>query len=169
MAKRYSVSKLASDAKMDPELTLISLWEEGLDYLDSTDHQLNNRDLKLARQALGIAKPRELQISQYWCRLFDISDKELKALMDELDIRMRPGAKRLPKGAIAKLKSEARRRDKPTHVLNEGIGGTKKPVKSSSLEPVVWEPIGKLRELSVISEEDVKSIHEALVPCKVID
>ena len=163
MARRYTVKELAIEAKMDAEVALIVLWEEGLEYLEGTERYINNRDLKKARLSLGIASPRELLFPRYWCSLFEITEDEFKTKLADLNIRMRSGANRLPKGAVAKLKSEARRRDKPTLVLNENKKVQKTKSKPSSLEPVVWETIGKQRELSFITESDVESIHEALV------
>ena len=163
MAKRYTVKKLAIESNVDADEALVLLWEEGLEYVEGADRYINNRDLKKARLALGIAGPRELLHSSYWCRLFGISEEEFKVKLTDLDIRMRPSAKRLPKGAIAKLKAEARRKKKHTLVLNENKKDLQEESNSSDLDPVIWETIGKPRELNMISEAEVESIHEALV------
>ena len=168
MARRHCrVKDLAKEAHTDFDETLVRLWDTGISYVEDINHSIRKRDLNRARRALGVATRRELSSPDYWCQSFNMTEEDFKRLLLDLDINMKVGAKRLPKGAVVKLKAEARRRgaaqilkdvDRPDV---ETLKEEKK--KLEELEDLEWKIIGHPRDIRMIDEEEVAKVHFALV------
>ena len=149
---------------MDLDEVLVRLWDVGLEYAENPNRTIHKRDLARAQRALNIATRKELMSPSYWCHHLDLTEETLMETLAKLEISVRPGAKRLPKGAISKLKNEALSRGKSSvRVLNEHENPNSKTNNGSNLQPVIWEPIGRPRELNMINESEVLAVHEALV------
>ena len=165
MARKHcKVKDLAKEAQMDFDETLVLLWDTGIGYVEDINHSIRKRDLNRARRALGIATRRELSSPSYWCQSFNMTEKDFRQKLLDLDINMRVGAKRLPKGAVVKLKAEARRLG-AIQVLKDIDGSDLEAPKNEEkkLEELEWKIIGQSRDIRMIDEDEVTKIHFALV------
>ena len=159
--KHCRVKDLAEEARMDFDETLVLLWDTGIGYVEDINHSIRKRDLNRARRALGIATRRELSSLDYWCQSFNMTEEDFKNLLLDLGINMKVGAKRLPKGAVVKLKTEAQRRG-ATQILKDIDGPDVEAVKNEK-KGLEWEIIGQPRDMRIIEENEVTKIHFALV------
>ena len=155
---------LAAEARLDLDEALVLLWDAGIQYVEDINHPIRKRDQNRARRALGIATRRELAAPSYWREALGLTEPEFESTLGELGIQMRAGAKRLPKGAVAKLKVEARSRG-AVQVLRELGEPEPAPRRDAPrhLRRVEWKTIGQPRDLRMIEEEEVVKIHFALV------
>lgn len=162
MGRRNSrVRDLAAEARLDLDEVLVLLWDAEILYVQDANHPIRKRDHNRARRALGIATRRELGSPRYWREALNLTAPDFERTLVELGVQVRPGAKRLPKGAVAKLKAEARRRG-AVQVLRELGEPEPKPVRPKP-ERLEWKTIGQPRELRMMEEEEVVRIHFALV------
>jgi death-on-curing family protein len=157
--KRLTVADLAKAADLDLDETLVRLWDAGIDEVEDPRHVIPNAKITLAQRALSLPTGREIGRAEYWREFFGFSPTEFDEMLARLGIHMRPRAKRLPKGAVAMLRREARNRlgkPPPTAVKV----GEQPPPKTP---PLVWNPVGPVRkEIRFLSEEEVVGIHEFL-------
>lgn len=101
-----------------------------------------------------------------------LKEDEFNETLTSLGIKIGHGAKRLPKGAVTKLKSEARKRrvielektrSTPVEQAKTKIE-TKSKVKKDTSQNLSWRIIGKERStLKMIDEDQLMKIHYALV------
>ena len=146
---------------MDFDETLVLLWDAEILYVEDINHSIRKRDLNRARRALGIATRRELGSPSYWCQSFNMTEKDFEETLQDLGINMRKGAKRLPKGAVAKLKGEARRRG--TKQILKDIDEPDEEASKVTQEELEWREIGRSRQIRMLEESEVIAIHFALV------
>jgi len=172
--KRPSIKQLAAEAKIDSEEALIRLWYAGFIDLTVVSDRISGHDLIRAKKVLGIASSIELISFQYWKLHFDLDDKEFGMLLRQLSISINQKAEKLPKGAVAKLKKESRKRANPEYIIDQTQGKEVKQISlsknidkdesysGSSFEPK-WDIIGHQHQLRWLSYDEVLKIHEALV------
>jgi len=158
MARRAAtVRELASQAGADLDETIVSLWDAGIDYVSDPGDLVRSVDLARAKRALGVATPRELRSSGYWSELLGLNDTEFSNVLAELNIVLQPGARQLPKGAVAKLKGHSRGRSvrstKPAAVQ----------AKPENFAPLVWIQRGRERDVRHLTADEVQQIHDTLV------
>jgi death-on-curing family protein len=166
--KRQSVRELAIEVGLNVDEALLKLWEAGVNTVASPSDHLTGERLQSAKQVLGIPTRREITCQEYWQHTLDVTPDELSSLLAGLGTPIRPGTSRLPTGAVAKLKTELRRRAKPPTPERQPAG-TPKPqptqrldARQLSQEPH-WLLVGHERELRMLSYDEVLGIHNALV------
>lgn len=130
--KSTPVHALASEAEIDVPEVLAVLWELGLpDVLESHD-LVPHYHLKRVRAGLGLASLRELRTLSYWTHLLGQSADELRATLLPFSASIKPGAKRLPPGAIKTLRRFA---------FSRGINpSTGKPTDPQAFDPPTRSP-----------------------------
>lgn len=146
---------MAAEASVEVDECLVRLWGAGVESVVDPDDFIPANALKAARRALGLG--REGVTEGYWRDLFGMSAGEFAVLLTTLNIRARPGAKRLPKGAVAKLRAEARRRGVLLSARQEHVAAAPTP----SYFP--WRAVGREADLHHLDAKDVLQIHNALV------
>lgn len=122
---------------------------------------LFGKKLLHAKRILGIPSGNQLASLKYWQTLFSIDEKQLRALLLDLNILMSEKAHKLPQGAIKKLKSEAKKRKN----IHQPIS-TKEylPLEEPSLEILPWRTVGhKEDQILLMDVEEILKIHYALV------
>lgn len=171
--KRLNVKMLAQQAHLDLDEALLRIWDIGIDYIDTGVDSIRNRDLPRIRRALGIPNARQLRSLKYWCKVFALSENELRVLLPEFNIKMSEEASRLPKNAIRKLRRESQRQlpqltlEIASEAIDNQVGYTV-PQKSQKQtivhKSLIWGNIGRIHATSVrlLTEMEVKKIHEAL-------
>lgn len=161
MAKRhYPVKELARDANLSVDDALLRLFDE--DKFASLDESssVENKHLKTAKRLLGIANRSNLTSQEYWQRRLSLDDPDFQILLARLGIVTLPGSRRLPKGAVAKLKTELGRVQsqkinlsrESTHVVAQQI-----------IPEFQWHSVGANRDIRFLSSHVLREIHYALV------
>ncbi|MFC1553382.1 type II toxin-antitoxin system death-on-curing family toxin [candidate division KSB1 bacterium] len=156
---KHTVSNLALEAKLDLDEALVLLWDEGIDQVESPTDTIPKKKVNLARRALGIATKKDFTSPEYWQKIFQTDTNGLREILTSLNIVMRPSVRRMPKGSIAKLKAESRRRGNIADVSEKEVT----PDAVQIPKPLKWEIIGHQRELRMLKLEEVSAIHNALV------
>ena len=187
-AKGVTVESLAKELDSEPDELIVMLWDLGLDDIRSADSQIPPRQVERVRTALGLPTMGEQTRIDYWTSTLDLSRSEFEKLLQELGFKVSAAAKRLPKGALKKL----RRNILSSSSAAEDIARMAAPIDSSqanmeidpsaesptpsSLEPtparsdtsrselptLSWELIGQPREVKFLTADEVLSIHASL-------
>ena len=155
---RPTVAQLAEEVDLDLDEAIVTLWDAGFDELTDPSDVIPAGRVRIARRALGIATPRELMSPEYWRRLLNVEPVDFVRLLDDIGVSMAPGSRRLPKGAIRKLKRVARERLGDVDVLPPPVI---EPA-AVSLPPLQWEPVGHQQTLRHLSADEIAGIHECL-------
>ena len=155
--KRTTVRELATEAGLELDEALITLWDAGFDDIVGPGDLLGRGDANRARRALGLATRRELASVEYWSKL--LAEPNLRELLATLGVPRPFEGASLTKRAIHRLKAEARRRGE---ALSEP-GPTATLVDVIPTPPLVWPTIGHRRDIRHLTEGEVTAIHEALV------
>jgi death-on-curing family protein len=158
--KRATVQQLATEATVDLDEALITLWDAGIDYVNGPGDLLKRGDVNRARRILGLATRRELADPQYWQRVLGIGQAEFDDLLVNLGVRKLPQGGRLPKRAIHRLKGEVRLRGTSPYA---GIDEETIEVEQPKPPLFTWETVGHERELAWLTVDQVRGIHYALV------
>jgi death-on-curing family protein len=162
LARRIgTVGELAQETGLDEDEVLIRLWEAGLDQYTALGNRVPRRDRDAAQRALELPTRKELQNPAYWCRVFDTDDSGLRALLQSIGLPMSPSASALPRGAIAKLRAQARSRcDSPDLRPQQHVVVEREPAAES---PHEWRVIGHRVDRRLLTQEEVEAIHWVLV------
>lgn len=111
MARRtQTVRQLADEVRRDYEEVLLTLWEADIHYLDDIDSMVSSRDMARARRVLGIPSPAELKSTAYWQSTLGMDATTFAAYLESLGIEYSNRARKLPKGALKRLR-QAQARD----------------------------------------------------------
>ena len=143
-------------------------WDHGVDVLSHKD-RVPYRHARRVQRALGVASRKELKSRTYWETLFGIAPPDLLELLESLGTRAEQDNTRLPRGSVARLKTEAKRRG-----INPFTGITHAPPiqrdhptsRDPSERPIKqfeWKHVGHQRPLRLLNEEEVVGIHWSLV------
>ncbi|WP_404311339.1 type II toxin-antitoxin system death-on-curing family toxin [Agrococcus terreus] len=150
---------LAAEAKMEVDDVLLALWDARIEYPVSPDSRIQPADVEAARRACGVASVRDRLTIQYWLDSLDMSRSEFTTWANEHSVRITPDARRLPKGALAKLE-RAR-----GGVLRETAPAARAAVsdhrvESPPLKDLRWWPVGLTRTpMQYLSASEVEAIH----------
>lgn len=165
--RRATVRALAEAAGADLDEALVTLWEEGLEYVASPDDYVVPTDVRKAKRALGLATRAELRSSDYWQSVLAIDHRTVVSLLDASGLALGNDAGRLPRGAVSVLKAEARRRGiNPLTGAMHGhtnIQRKKGVVVREKVPALEWRTPGHEKELSWLTEDQVLAIHFDLV------
>lgn len=159
MVKAVRLSELASEASLELDEALVTLWDGGLESVDGPDSQLGGSDLTRARRLLGIPGPRDLGRCSYWRDVLNMSDQQFLDLTADLGIKCSADARRLPKGAVQKLRRIAAEKSIPVII-------PAKPIVSEELPPepeLQWRCVGRERLFRCLTADELIAIHETLV------
>lgn len=156
MARRaVTVAQLALEADLDLDETVVTLWDAGIDQVETPDDVVVDGDVKRARSALGIDDPRQVRTISYWLERTQLTRSQFAAELAELDIHLGPAVRVLPKGAVRKVRRRFAHTAAP---LPDPEDRDEEPIP-----PLVWGTVGAPREVRFLNEQDVCDIHEALV------
>ena len=107
---RITVQQLASEAELDVDDVLITLWDNSID-VNSPSSAIPKRNANQARRVVGIATRREMSSPKFWKKALRLGDIEFELLLQQLAIPPdAAAAKRLTKKSINKLRAELRGR-----------------------------------------------------------
>ncbi|MEX0873484.1 MAG: type II toxin-antitoxin system death-on-curing family toxin [Actinomycetota bacterium] len=158
--KRRTVRELATEAGCDLDEALVLLWDAGFDYVDDPASYVPKSDLARAQSALGVATRRELRTRAYWRELLDLDDSGLDELLESIGLLPLRDSDNVPRGAISRLKKEARRRQ--LDPLTETSQVQAMPATTPPRHEIVWSPPGHVRNLRYLVAEEIEAIHWAL-------
>jgi death-on-curing family protein len=159
--KRATVQQLAFEAGIELDDALITLWDAGFSYVNSTGDLIRKSDLSAAKRALGLATRRELSSPRYWLRRFGVSESEFTGLLTKVGFSGSSFDERLSKKAINRLKAELRNRGLSPY--SDELAPQQTPISPASSAPLQWRTIGHERDLKWLSAGQVLAIHNALV------
>jgi death-on-curing family protein len=163
MAKRVvSIAQLGKLAGLDSDETLLQLWDAGLDRYKDPDDRIRRQDLDAARHAVGLPSTNDLIDPSYWIQRLDLDQGKLDQLLLKLGVPRGKNTRKLPKGAVSKLKLYARKSiDTSPQVVSQKERQAREPLAVE--EPFSWRVVGNPRQLRLLGEEEVAGIHEELV------
>lgn len=157
--RRITVQQLAKEAQLDEDETLIALWDAGYDNVIKPTDSLKSPNQ--IRRSLGIATRRELKSIAYWMSILDVYESEFRDLLKKLSISLSENAQVLPSKAISRLKSYARKRG--IDPITGKVVIRESPSTARKEPPFIWRMIGHPRKLRWLDEDEILSIHLALV------
>jgi len=157
--KRTSVRELAAEAKIDLDEALVTLWDNGFPHLSSPAHLLNRGEANRARRALGLSTRRELASPEHWQRRLGLDPAQLEELLVSSGVPEGIDRGRLRKKAIRRLLERAQSQQ----VVQQVPQIVEAAVLAPSSPPFMWEQIGRICELRMLTVDEVQSIHWALV------
>lgn len=162
-----SVREIAREAGVDVDVALLTLWDSGLLYLADPDDRVRKEDTARARRAIGLATAREMRTPGYWAQVLGLDDAEFGSLLASLGIQTPAGSKRLPKGAVGKLRRHAKRSgDLAKHQFEKGqaTASPRTDATQVAVAPFRWVVRGHKRVPGyILTAPDVERIHWALV------
>lgn len=156
MRNPTTVEALAREAGIEVDDALIQLWDARIEYPSGPKSQIRPRDLARARDACKLPNGRELTRVDYWLERDGLSRETLTERLLALGIRLGPNARTLPKGAVARLRrsiGEAPRATRPTQ---------HREPEAEPATPFVWRNIGHVRDVRVLTQDEIESVHYAL-------
>lgn len=155
MAKSKTVAELAAIAELDLDEALVRLWEAGFPHLDEPTEKIPTSQLRAAQAALEIASKRDLTSPNYWRQHLGLDRPGFDALLQQLEIHLSPSARRLPKGAVSKLRRESNRRMQPPKAPPPPLPPQPSPLK--------WRLVGSSRgDLRYLDDSELIAIHDCL-------
>jgi len=158
MASRVcTVAELAQRAHLDVDELLIRLWDADLDQYREPGDKIKRRDLSAALKAARLPTKRQLVSPEYWMERLGLDEAGLRETLARVGLPMSPDARTLPRGAIAKLKRLVAQPALET--VYEKSGHDEEHVD----DELVWKTIGQPRQIRLLSESEVESIHWELV------
>ena len=161
--KRATVQQLATEAGVDMDEALITLWDAGVEYVSGPGDLVRRGDVNRVRRVLGLATRRELASREHWQHVLGLADPEFDELLLALGVRRLPVGGRLPKKAIHRLRGEVRRRGMSPYAGIEGEQDAPVSAEKLGFPPFSWEVVGHERDLRSLSADQVRAIHYALV------
>lgn len=156
MAKVSSTPlELARRLDIEVDDVLLMLWDAGIEYPRAPLSPIRSRDARDAERACGLAEPRERLGVAYWQRLLGKTPDEFRDYAETLGIRIGPTARRLPKGALAKLDRATRRHAPALSIRPSSISKPQKPFE--------WKERGNRRDdISFLSAQEIADIHMSI-------
>ncbi len=152
-----SVAELAREARLESDEALLRLWDGGIDEPTRVTDEVPRHLIDTARQALGLPRASQLKLASYWQARLGLSEKEFESALERVGIRFNPNARTLPKGAVKKL----RQLEDPSTSL--ATASTPRPQKAPEFDTLVWETVGRVKDVRHLTAEEVEGIHFLLV------
>lgn len=148
------VRDYASQAGLDVDDALVTLWDAGLTQLAGPESVVAKGQLPTLERALNLPTRAELQTVEYWQDHLGMSRDELTGLLSDLTLTLSPNARRIPKNGVRKLR----------HLLPPPPPQTLEPEPSATtLAPAfVWEAVGRECDVVFLQRDEVGAIHEVL-------
>lgn len=152
-----NVFDLARQTGLDVDEVLLILWDNNFPSINDPSDKLVGSELRRAERALSIPGKRELTSPVYWQTMLSIDEKQFRALLVDMKIAMSKQARKLPRGAIKKLRRLLPKSDRPLPHLSSP------ETKHATITNFAWTPIGQIRNLRLLKIEEVIAIHNVLV------
>lgn len=167
LQKSITARELAKESSRDPDEVLVTLWDQGFDYLDDLDNQLQRSDVPKARRALGIVSPQMRRRLSFWQEALDLSPHELRDYMRSRGIHVSDGARQVPKGALKRFERCLREDPRWTVRMAKLEARLSSDVRENPQGQVDtsdfrWELVGRERDVRHLETEQVKAIHDRL-------
>lgn len=160
MSRAISLTELAKEAEAELDDVLVTLWDAGFDELESPSDLIPSNQIDKARSALQIDPPRAQTRVKYWLNKLDTDHDKFNEILLGLGIKgLSKNARVLPKGALRKL----RRRYILTSSESTSNPTNQTTRKVEPCPPFEWDLIGQPCQIKYLSDDDVISVHEALV------
>ena len=177
-ANRTTVESLARELSVDVDEVLLTIWDLGVQDIHDGNSTIPGKSIDKVRTALGAPSVREQMRIDYWVNALGTTRSEFLSELEDLGVRVSANARRLPKGALQRLRKKhtdpaALER---TAVASSGDSQTKThspatPATSTvgdNMTPRLSPPfrlsqIGLPREISFLTTNDVIDIHDHLV------
>ena len=151
--KNWSVASLVEESGLDTEQVLVSLWGEGINYVDDSTTRLRPEDSKRAEVAVGIAGSRRRRVS-YWEYELAMSRAEISGLLLETGYTLHTQARNLPKGAVKRLEDiQSQRSVVSPNVVRDAL---------PAAPGFEWASVGSQRPVLCLETHEVRAIHEEL-------
>ncbi len=152
--RRVRVLELASEAELDLDETIVTLWDAGIDGVEDARDFVPSTLLRAARRALGLESAADQFTVEYWVRVSGLTRTHLaERLSEETNIRLSANARRIPKNSYRRLR---RMFDTEPIIQPE----TRPP--EVSVPPLVWRQLGHGRPGRFLTFDEVNAIHSAL-------
>ncbi|MHB8717744.1 MAG: type II toxin-antitoxin system death-on-curing family toxin [Candidatus Dormibacteria bacterium] len=159
--KPIRVRDLADRADLDLDECLIRLWEGGLDRFVSGGDVVRRGETSAAFRAVGLEHVGSgITQCEYWERLLRLTRVEFDELCASLGIVLSPSTRRLPKGAIKKLR---RRWPPPETTILAAPSLIEPQVPAGEKCEFTWTAIGRHPSAGILSADVVSQIHWSLV------
>jgi death-on-curing family protein len=157
MARRgvSTLAELALEAEMDLDEALVTLWDAGLTELNGPRDPIPASKRKVAERALGLASRGQLTDPAYWRPIVEQAGQSFDEVLVSLDIRLSPSARRLPKGAVRRLRRFVTARALPVPIDDE----VEPPPAGVRLE---WRTVGREVDVRHLSAREIAGIHTCL-------
>jgi len=156
--KGQTIRDLANELEVDIDDVLLALWECGLTQFTLGSDLVFARESSIVRQTLGLPKSSQMNSPEHWREVLHLTPAQLDELLRGMGIRMKPGARRLPKGSVRKLRAQLR-----------GMGREltpdcrpERPTSQGQPQPFKWLAVGHQAPRSYLSTEEVEQIHWAI-------
>lgn len=156
------VRALASEAHVDLDEALVSLWDAGLDYIDEPKDLIPARDLKRARVALGLVPDKREFTVAYWVEVSGLDRASFTARMEEVGVHVSANARRIPKNSLRRLRQVF---GAPGLVPASSTTNSKREARGTgqqALPPFEWGLVGATPLRTYLSEDELEAIHTAL-------
>ncbi len=156
--KGQTIRDLAEELDVEVDDVLLALWECGLTDYSAGGDLVYTRESAAVRQALGLPKPSQTNSPDYWRDVLQLSTRQFHELLRSLGIKMKPGARRLPKGSIKKIRAHVRGTERE-------LTPECRPERSASSvapQPFQWVVVGHQAPRSYLDSEEVEQIHLAI-------
>lgn len=155
--KSITPASLARELNLEVDDVLLMLWDGGIDYPTSPDSVIRTGDRPRAFAACGGAPLKDRLLVEFWAKSLGMSREELQVWAKPLGVTIGPGARRLPKGALARLERATRTSPVLQQQREEVVHGANASVIKKSLS---WRHIGHVRDdLRYITAEEIEQIH----------
>ena len=148
--KVWTAAGLSDASGLELEVVLVSLWGEGIDYVDSGPSRIRSPDVSRAQQAVGLSGTRANLVG-YWTSQTGLSREELSQELALSGFLLDPRARTVPKGSVRTLTRLAE-------------NGNVNPAAAAPrvMEAIQWRQIGSLSTPLHLRLDEVESIHWAL-------
>lgn len=162
MSRRAAhIRDLASEAEMELDEVLVTLWEAGIEYVDGPGDLVAARNIRVARLALGLGGYREQLSIDYWLTLSGLSRPVLVARLADVGVIVSANARKLPRNSLRRARICFPEVESDTNLRPSTPLGVVK-IPRVRLAPLVWETVGTARSARCLSQNDVESIHDSL-------
>jgi death-on-curing family protein len=154
--KALTPAMLARELDVEIDDVLLLLWDGGIEYPTSPESRIKPGDVARARAACGFASLKDKVLVSYWTELLQVERSDLEVRLGEMGVKLGAGARRLPKGALAKLEKAYGR--KAVQTAKTQVSSTTQGIRP--LPALEWRVVGHLRDrIRHLSPEEIENIH----------
>lgn len=157
---------MASEGLVDYDEALLRVWDAGFEDIDDIDQELSADQATRVRDALGLPSVNEMRSVSYWLDVLGLDRAAFSQMLaEELDVRLSPNARNLPKGALARLRRNFADQQS-VHVSSRSEKGREgrreEQMTQPTAPPVEWRLVGRDVEPQYLEVEDVRRVHDVL-------